>query len=64
MKAVVDPQNLLEEKDALAEKLALNEYELRLAQEDISKLKTELEKKKHLPLVELSGKISFLSKLQ
>ncbi|KAG8659746.1 RAB11-binding protein RELCH homolog isoform X2 [Manihot esculenta] len=58
---VADPQNLLEEKEAIEEKLALSEYELRLAQEDISKLKTELEKKKHLPLVELSESKSDVS---
>lgn len=61
MKAVVDPQNLLEEKDALAEKLALNEYELRLAQEDIEKLKTELQRKKDSPRVESSGNVSIFS---
>ncbi|GAV85558.1 hypothetical protein CFOL_v3_28994 [Cephalotus follicularis] len=42
---VADPQSLLEEKDAAEEKLAISEYELRLAKEDITKLKTELEKK-------------------
>ncbi|RVW77485.1 hypothetical protein CK203_053447 [Vitis vinifera] len=42
---VADPQSLLEEKEALEEKLAISGYELRLAQEDILKLKTELEKK-------------------
>ncbi|KAJ8761345.1 hypothetical protein K2173_001401 [Erythroxylum novogranatense] len=42
---VADPQSLLEEKDAIQEKLTLTEYELRLAQEDISRLKDELEKK-------------------
>ena len=44
-KAVADPQSLLEEKEAAVEKLAISDYELRLAQEDISKLKTELQKK-------------------
>ncbi|KAG8662497.1 RAB11-binding protein RELCH homolog isoform X2 [Manihot esculenta] len=58
---VVDPQNLLEEKDALAEKLALNEYELRLAQEDIEKLKTELQRKKDSPRVESSESQSDVS---
>nr|XP_015880041.2 RAB11-binding protein RELCH [Ziziphus jujuba var. spinosa] len=42
---VADPQSLLEEKEAVEEKLAISEYELRLAQEDILKLKTELQKK-------------------
>ncbi|KAL4322987.1 hypothetical protein AHAS_Ahas14G0265400 [Arachis hypogaea] len=42
---VADPQSLLEEKEAAEEKLAISDYELRLAQEDISKLKTELQKK-------------------
>ncbi|KAJ9562345.1 hypothetical protein OSB04_007505, partial [Centaurea solstitialis] len=40
---VADPQSLLEEKEALAEKLAIKDYENRLAQEDILKLKTELQ---------------------
>ncbi|XP_070051273.1 uncharacterized protein [Nicotiana tomentosiformis] len=42
---VADPQSLLEEKEALEEKLALCEYEFRLAKEDIVQLKTELQKK-------------------
>ncbi|KAL1205825.1 hypothetical protein V5N11_017913 [Cardamine amara subsp. amara] len=42
---VADPQSLLEEKEALAEKLAISEYEFRLAQEDITRLKTEGQKK-------------------
>lgn len=42
---VADPQSLLEEKEALEEKLALCEYDLRLAQEDVSKLKSDLQKK-------------------
>ncbi|KAM7520278.1 hypothetical protein LguiB_019240 [Lonicera macranthoides] len=41
---VADPQNLLEEKEALEEKLAISDYEFRLAQEDILKLKSELQK--------------------
>ncbi|KAL1162465.1 hypothetical protein V6Z11_A07G202300 [Gossypium hirsutum] len=45
---VLDPQSLLEEKEAIEEKLALCEYELRLAQEDIVKLKTELQRKEDL----------------
>lgn len=51
---VADPQSLLEEKEAMEEKLALTAYELRLALEDISKLKTELQKKSDLSLAELS----------
>ncbi|XP_071679532.1 uncharacterized protein [Lolium perenne] len=39
-----DPQNLLEEKIAAEEKLALAEYDLRLAKEDLSCLKLELQK--------------------
>ncbi|WMV16870.1 hypothetical protein MTR67_010255 [Solanum verrucosum] len=42
---VADPQSLLEEKEALEEKLALCEYEFRLSQEDIVQLKSELQKK-------------------
>ncbi|KAL3813275.1 hypothetical protein ACJIZ3_014543 [Penstemon smallii] len=42
---VADPQSLLEEKESLEEKLAVSEYELRLAQEDIVKLKTDSLKK-------------------
>ncbi|TYI74500.1 hypothetical protein E1A91_D07G204200v1 [Gossypium mustelinum] len=45
---VLDPQRLLEEKEAIEEKLALSDYELRLAQEDIVKLKTELQRKEDL----------------
>lgn len=44
MGTVADPQNLLEEKEALEEKLAISDYEFRLAQEDILKLKSELQK--------------------
>ncbi|KAF9683958.1 hypothetical protein SADUNF_Sadunf04G0068000 [Salix dunnii] len=47
-------ESLLEEKEAMEEKLALTAYELRLAQEDISKLKTELQKKLDLSQAELS----------
>lgn len=42
---LADPQTLLQEKEAAEGKLALTDYELRLAQEDISKLKTELDSK-------------------
>ncbi|GKV16736.1 hypothetical protein SLEP1_g27333 [Rubroshorea leprosula] len=58
---VVDPQNLLEEKEAAEEKLAISEYELRLAQEDIVKLKAELQRKADLPLDKLSGSDSGIS---
>jgi len=39
-----DPQSLLEEKVAAQERLALAEYDLRLAKEDLSQLKLELRK--------------------
>ncbi|KAK9134337.1 hypothetical protein Syun_013667 [Stephania yunnanensis] len=52
---VADPQSLLEEKEIIEEKLAISEYELRLAQEDILRLKTELEKKMKSLGVELNG---------
>ncbi|XP_062107429.1 uncharacterized protein LOC133818530 isoform X2 [Humulus lupulus] len=52
---VADPQSLLEEKEALIEKLAISEYELRLAQEDILKLKTELQKKTDFSKSDLNG---------
>ncbi|PWA58347.1 HEAT repeat-containing protein [Artemisia annua] len=51
---VADPQSLLEEKEALEEKLAIRDYENRLAQEDILKLKTELQKKSEARLDESS----------
>ncbi|KAK9048949.1 hypothetical protein SSX86_032086 [Deinandra increscens subsp. villosa] len=51
---VADPQSLLEEKEALEEKLAIRDYESRLAQEDILKLKTELLKKSEARLDESS----------
>lgn len=51
---VVDPQSLLEEKEAIEEKLAISEYELRLAQEDITRLKAELEKKTDFPVDKLN----------
>ncbi|XP_051140856.1 uncharacterized protein LOC127258170 [Andrographis paniculata] len=47
---VADPQSLLEEKESLEEKLAVSEYGLRLAQEDIVNLKAELLKKNELGL--------------
>ncbi|KAI8029233.1 hypothetical protein LOK49_LG01G03487 [Camellia lanceoleosa] len=52
---VADPQNLLEEKEALEEKLALCEYELRLAQEDILKVKDDLQRKTELTEDESPG---------
>ncbi|GLU10753.1 hypothetical protein SLE2022_275380 [Rubroshorea leprosula] len=58
---VVDPQSLLEEKEAVEEKLAISEYELRLTQEDIMKLKTELQRKADLPLDKLNGSDSGVS---
>ncbi|XP_048129377.1 RAB11-binding protein RELCH isoform X1 [Rhodamnia argentea] len=54
LRAVADPQSLLEEKQALEEKMAFCEYELRLAQEDITKLKAELQKKSEVSANELS----------
>ena len=47
----------------MEEKLALSDYELRLAQEDIMKLKTELQRKADLPQDKLSGKLSYLSNI-
>ncbi|KAL4180966.1 hypothetical protein AMTRI_Chr12g234990 [Amborella trichopoda] len=41
---VADPRSLLEEKETLEEKLAISEYELRLAQEDVLKLRADLQK--------------------
>ncbi|KAL0424018.1 UNVERIFIED_CONTAM: RAB11-binding protein RELCH [Sesamum radiatum] len=40
-----EPQSLLDEKESVEKKLAVSEYELRVAQEDILKLKDELLKK-------------------
>ncbi|XP_072993401.1 uncharacterized protein [Typha latifolia] len=45
---VADPQSLLEEKVSKEEKLALAQYELRLAQEDLSRLKSELQNRKEI----------------
>lgn len=53
---VADPQSLLEEKEALEEKLAIRDYENRLAQEDILKFKNELQKKSEARLDESAGK--------
>lgn len=52
---VADPQSLLEEKESLEEKLAVSDYELRLAQEDIHKLKAELQRKFESNLIESSN---------
>lgn len=54
-KAVADPQSLLEEKEALSEKVAISEYELRLAQEDIARLKAEGQKKSDCSVDKLKG---------
>lgn len=43
----------------MEEKLALSDYELRLAQEDIVKLKTELQRKEDLTQDNSSGNISY-----
>lgn len=56
MGTVADPQSLFEEKESLEEKLAVREYELRLAQEDLLNLKTELLKKADTNLDESRGK--------
>ncbi|CAH9132432.1 unnamed protein product [Cuscuta epithymum] len=42
---VADPQTLLEERETIDEKLALAEYDLRLAHEDITKLKNDLQRR-------------------
>lgn len=59
---VADPQSLFEEKEVATEKLAISDYELRLAQEDISKLKSELQKKtensNEQSATQLSGDVS------
>ncbi|KAJ4960017.1 hypothetical protein NE237_019927 [Protea cynaroides] len=52
---VADPQSLLEEREAKEEKLAISEYELRLAEEDNLKLKTELQKIKESSSDDLRG---------
>lgn len=64
LNAVADPQSLLEEKEAVEEKLAISEYELRLAQEDILKLKTELQKKAESPVNESRGNFSICAESQ
>ncbi|XP_074581900.1 uncharacterized protein LOC141838350 isoform X1 [Curcuma longa] len=56
-----DPQSMLEEKVMVEEKLAVTEYELRLAQEDLSRLKEEFAKQKQFSRDEFSGSTSDLS---
>ncbi|WCJ25320.1 HEAT repeat-containing protein [Euphorbia peplus] len=51
---VADPQTLLEEKEGLEEKLALTEYDLRLAQEDLSKLQMEVLRKSDMSQFDLN----------
>ena len=53
-------QCLLEEKETVEEKLAISEYELRLAQEDISKLKAELQEESRITF-KWTDKVSFPS---
>jgi hypothetical protein len=50
-----DPQSLLEEKIAAQEKLVLAEYDLRLAKEDLSQLKLELQKQKEFSPEDSNG---------
>lgn len=50
-----DPQRLLEDKIAAQEKLALAEYDLRLAKEDLSQLNLELQKQKKSSTEDLNG---------
>ncbi|TVT98278.1 hypothetical protein EJB05_56409 [Eragrostis curvula] len=59
-----DPQSLLEEKIAAQEKLALAEYDLRLAKEDLSQLKLELQKQKESQQDKRDVKISALGPLK
>ncbi|KAJ0960357.1 hypothetical protein J5N97_001807 [Dioscorea zingiberensis] len=55
---VADPQTLLEEKIVAEEKLAISEYELRLAQEDLTKLQSKLQKMVESPVVIESEELS------
>ncbi|KAJ4808089.1 LisH domain and HEAT repeat-containing protein KIAA1468 [Rhynchospora pubera] len=55
---VADPQALLEEKTSTESKLALTEYDLRLAQEDVTRLTLELQKKKESSPQEANGSLS------
>lgn len=52
---VADPQSLVEEKETVEEKLAISQYELRLAQEDLLRLKAELQKRDEYPPDKSSG---------
>lgn len=61
LETVADPQSLLEEKEALEEKLAVSEYEFRLAQEDIAKLKKELQRNTELSHNESGGRLQCLT---
>ncbi|CAL9084218.1 unnamed protein product [Musa textilis] len=58
---VADAQNVLEEKVTVEEKLAITEYELRLAQEDLSRLREELQKQKQYFPDDLNGSSSDIS---
>lgn len=57
--SVADPQSLLEEKESLEKKLAISEYDLRLAQEDVLRLKSELQKQTEFPYDKPNGKMEF-----
>lgn len=50
--AAADPQTLLQNKEETEEKLAITDYELRLALEDISKLKEELQTKRKFNIID------------
>ena len=52
---MADPQTLLEEKISTEAKLALAEYDLRLAQEDVARLTSELQKQKESSSQEANG---------
>ncbi|KAK6927916.1 hypothetical protein RJ641_006507 [Dillenia turbinata] len=58
---VVDPQSLLEEKEATEAKLAISGYELRLAQEDITRLKNEVQRRTESPPETLNGSSTEIS---
>ena len=53
---------MLEDKIAAEEKLAISEYELRLAQEDLAKLQSELKRMAESPAVIESDGLFFLFK--
>lgn len=50
--AAADPQALLQNKEETEEKLAITDYELRLALEDITKLKEELQAKRECNILD------------